>query len=288
MTRKLGLALGGGGLRGLAHIGVLQVLYQHHIPITWISGTSAGSIIAALYASGMNPYQMEKEALALKPADYLDYNLGGLLRFLWGKITCGTPEPINGIIKGNRLERTIYRLTGGKRLKDSRLPLAIISCNIDTGREVIFTNQKLRRENEPVEQIHEALLSQAVRASSSIPATFVPSRFRGQQLVDGGVQSMVPVRVLKDMKADYILAINLGQETYYTPVQGIPEIVSRTISILTYETSETDQEFFADLVVYPGVGGVKLDDLSRTREIIQAGRKAMREKLPLLQKGLAD
>ncbi|WP_054695196.1 patatin-like phospholipase family protein [Syntrophomonas palmitatica] len=287
MKRRLGLALGGGGLRGLAHIGVLQVLHQQHIPVTWISGTSAGSIIAALYASGMDPYQMEKEALALKPADYLDYNLGGLLGFLWGKITGGSPEPIEGIIKGNRLERTIYRLTGGKYLRDCRMPLAIISCNIDNGYEVIFTNQQLPETGDYVEQVHEALLSKAARASSSIPATFVPSDFQGRQLVDGGVKSIVPIRALKQMQADYILAVNLGQETYHTPVQGIHEIVSRTISILTYETSEADQELLADLVVYPGVQGVKLDDLSQARDIIQAGRRAMREKLPELKKGLA-
>lgn len=284
--KELGLALGGGGLKGLAHIGVLQVLAASGIPVGMISGTSAGSLVAALYASGMSPLQMEKAALSLKPSDYLDYNVAGILKVLVGFLVPGHETPLDGILKGDKLEQLIYRLTGGKSLRDVKMPLAIIACDIDTGREVIFTNRDLKGAAEDTVIIQDALLSEAVRASCSIPATFVPFDFQGMHLVDGGVRSMVPVAVQKLLKAQYTLAINLGQESYNTPVEGIPQIIGRTLNILTYETSATDQALLADLAVYPGVTGVKLDDLDRAEEIIRAGRRAMREKMPELESGL--
>ncbi|MGE5390662.1 MAG: patatin-like phospholipase family protein [Deltaproteobacteria bacterium] len=283
--KELGLALGGGGLKGLAHIGVLQVLEASAIPVTMISGTSAGSLVAALYASGMSPRQMETAALSLKPSDYLDYNVAGLLKALVGFLVPGLEISLDGVLKGDKLEQLVYYLTGGQSLRDVKIPLSIIACDINTGREVIFTNCDLSADNDTV-IIHEALLSEAVRASCSIPATFVPLDFRGMQMVDGGVRSIVPVKAQQQMGAEYTLAVNLGQETYKEPVQGIPQIVGRTLNILTYETSSTDQAILADLAIYPGVTGVKLDDLSKAEEIIRAGRRAMRENLPQLEAGL--
>lgn len=285
--KELGLALGGGGLKGLAHIGVLQELEARAIPITMISGTSAGSLVAALYASGMSPRQMETVALNLKQSDYLDYNVVGLLKALVGFLVPGLEITLDGVLKGDKLEQMVYRLTGGKSLRDVRIPLSIIACDINTGREVIFTNCRIKVDDDTV-IIHDALLSEAVRASCSIPATFVPLEYDGMQMVDGGVRSIVPVRVMQQMGAEYSLAINLGQETYREPVQGIPQIVSRTLNILTYETSSTDQAILADLAVYPGVSGVKLDDLDKAEEIIRAGRRAMREKIPELEAGLRE
>jgi len=287
-VKQLGLALGGGGLKGLAHIGILQVLAARGIPVAMISGTSAGSLVAALYASGMSPWQMEKAALSLQPSDYLDYNVGGMLKALVGFLVPGLGAPLDGVLKGDNLEHLVYRLTRGQSLRDVKMPLAIIACDIDTGREVIFTNRKISKADDDTVIIHDALLSEAVRASCSIPATFVPFDFKGMKLVDGGVRSIVPVAVQKALGAEYTLAVNLGQETYNTPVEGIPQIVGRTLNILTYETSSTDQALLADLAVYPGVGGVKLDDLSRAEEIIRAGRRAMREKIPELESGLKE
>jgi len=286
-VKELGLALGGGGLKGLAHIGVMQVLEANAIPIAMISGTSAGSLVAALYASGMSASLMEAVALNLKPSDYLDYNVAGLLKALAGFLVPGLEVKLDGIIKGDKLEDMVYRLTGGQSLRDARIPLSIVSCDIDTGREVIFTNCRLNTDQDTV-VINDALLSEAVRASCSIPATFVPLDYQGMQMVDGGVRSIVPVKALQQMGAEYILAINLGQETYQEPVQGIPQIISRTLNILTYETSSTDQAILADLAVYPGVNGVKLDDLSKTKDIIRAGRRAMQDKMPELKAGLRE
>lgn len=284
--KSLGLALGGGGLKGLAHIGVLQILKDNQIPVALISGTSAGSIFAALYACGVSPYKMEQIVLNLKKEDYLDYNIAGFIKYIAGLFFPGLRNTLDGIIRGDRLEKLIYTLTGGKSLADSKIPLAIMACDINTGKEVIFTNQNIEVEDGNTIIIREALLSEAVRASISIPATFVPKWFDGMQLVDGGVRDIVPVRVQKIMGAEYILAVNLGKETYTRPVAGIPEIISRTLNILTYETSAAEEDIFADMVIYPDTGEVQLDELEKAEYIIRAGRRVMKENINKLKREL--
>ncbi len=283
--KSLGLALGGGGLKGLAHIGILEILEDEHIPISQLSGSSAGSIFAALYASGISAYEMEKLVLhEISIRDYLDYNFAGLIKGLLGFFLPVVPVTLDGLIKGNKLEKLIYDLTEGKSLLDSRIPLAIISCDINTARKVIFTNQEIEEGSSVI--IRNALLSEAVRCSTSIPATFVPRDFHGMQMVDGGIKDIVPVIEQKLMGAEYVLAVNLGQETYQEKVSGIIDIVSRTLNILSYETSDTAEEFFADMIVYPGVEEVRLDELDKAGQIIRAGRRAMRKKVDELKNEL--
>ncbi len=284
--KGLGLALGGGGLRGLAHIGVLQVIEENNIDVAMISGTSIGSIIGSLYACGISAFEIEDIVLRLKPADYLDYNIGGFLKYIAGLLLPGVKAQLNGIIKGCKLERLMYDLTEGKSLADIKMPLSIIACDINSGLEIVFTNSSRIMSINRILVINNALLSEAVRCSSSIPATFVPRKFHGMQVVDGGVRTIVPVWIQKFMGAEYILAVNLGQKEYNTPVSGLPQIVSRTINILTFETSNTEEKLFADMLLFPGVGDVDIDDLSQAREIIKQGRLAMKSKIPELKRAL--
>ncbi len=284
--KRLGLALGGGGLRGLAHIGVLQVLEENNIQAAMISGTSIGSIVGSLYACGISAYEIEAIVLRLKPEDYLDYNIGGFLKYIASLLVPGVKGQLNGIIKGCKLEKLMYRLTDGKRLAEVKMPLSIIACDINTGLEIVFTNSRSLININRIIVINDALLSEAVRCSSSIPATFVPREFHGMQMVDGGVKTIVPVWIQKLMGAEYILAVNLGQKEYTSPVSGLPPIVSRTINILTFETSDTEEKLFADMLLFPGAGEVAIDDLSKAREIIKQGRLAMNKKIPQLKKAL--
>ena len=285
-SKTLGVALGGGGLRGFAHIGVLQVLEDYHIPISYLSGTSAGALVAALYASGLSAYQIEALALSLQPSDYLDYNISGLIKYILSCYLPGLDAPIQGIIKGDKIQHLLERWTRGKSLKDCPLPLTIMACDIDSGQEIIFTNQDLEWENGSRLVIQEALLSEAVRASISIPATFVPLDFADMQLVDGGLKSIVPITAQKVMGAQYIMAVNLGGGYYQQPAGGIPDIISRSISILTYETSETEQRLFADLVIRPQVKSVGLTDWEEATRFIRVGRRAMKEQIAHLEKDL--
>ncbi|NLO20979.1 MAG: hypothetical protein GX119_03130 [Syntrophomonadaceae bacterium] len=284
--KSLGLALGGGGLRGLAHIGVLQVLEDNHIKVSMISGTSIGSIIGGLYACGISAYELETIALRLKPSDYLDYNISGFIKYMLSLFLPGVKAQLNGIIKGCKLERLVYQLSDGKSMGQIKLPLSIIACDINTGLEVVFTNSKQLCGNQRTVIIYNALLSEAARCSSSIPATFVPRNFHGRQMVDGGVKNMVPVWIHKIMGAEYILAVNLGQKEYDHPVAGLPQIISRTINILSFETSDSEEKIFADMLLFPGVEEVLLDDISQARAIIKQGRLAMQKRLPELKQGL--
>jgi len=285
-SKTLGVALGGGGLRGFAHIGVLQVLEDYHIPISYLSGTSAGALVAALYASGLSAYQIEELALGLQPADYLDYNISGLIKYILSRYLPGLDAPIQGIIKGDKIQHLVEQWTRGKSLKECSLPLTIIGCDIDSGREIIFTNQDPGWENGSRVVIQEALLSEAVRASIAIPATFVPLDFADMQLVDGGLKSIVPITAQKVMGAEYIMAVNLGGGYYLRQAGGIPDIISRSISILTYETSETEQRLFADLVIRPQVKSVGLTDWEAAARFVRAGRRAMKEQIAHLEKDL--
>lgn len=284
--KGISVALGGGGIRGLAHIGVLQVLKENKIPVEKISGTSAGSIIASLYASGMSPNEMEKIAMKLKPADYLDYNYKGIINYLLGILLPGKDAYLNGIFKGNKIENLIYKLSKGKHLKDIKMPLAIIACDIDTGREIVFSNRPLPLKDTEMHLIQDALISEAVRCSISIPTSFIPRNFKGMQMVDGGLKEIVPVVIQKIMGAEYILAVNLQEQIYHEKVQGIPHLVSRTIGILTAETSDLAEKLYADMVIYPEIIKLGLEDIDQARKIIQAGRHAMLKSLDKLKSDL--
>lgn len=282
--KSIGMALGGGGLKGMAHIGVLEVMQENGLKPQYICGTSAGSIIAALYACGISPYQMQAIALNLKPSDFLDYNLMGTFKYLLSLICHCYEAPLEGIFLGDRLEDMIYELTDGKKLSEVSMPLGIVACDIDSGRKVVFTNRDLEIERSDVLIIKDALISEAVRCSVSIPVTFVPKDFAGLKMVDGGLKEIVPVSIPKIMGADYILSVNLGQEMYDTKVKGIPQIISRTLSILTFETSDIEEEILSDMTIFPGVQGTSLDDTEAIAKIIRAGRRAMRENIEELKR----
>lgn len=282
LMKSLGLALGGGGLKGLAHIGVLEVLEDNHIEVSMLSGTSIGSIIASLYACGISAYEMEALALEIKPGDYIDYNVSGLIMYLASRLRPGFKYNLNGIIKGHKLEKMINNLTNSRSLSNIKIPLSIIACDIDTGREIVFTNSNKLTPRHDTIIINHALLSTAIRCSTAIPVTFVPRRYKGMQVVDGGIKSIVPVWVLEPMGADFTLAINLGQKVYTQKVAGIPQIVSRTIDILTFQTSDTEEKLFADMLIFPEIKDVDLDDLKQAQNIIKQGRVAMKKRIKTL------
>ena len=283
--KTLGLALGGGGLKGLAHIGVLQILADNHIPPVYITGTSAGSIFAALYASGISPYQMEDIICSLSTRDYLDYNITGIIKYLLNLVLPCYDYSLDGLLAGDKIETLVNGWTRGKSLADSELPLAIVACDIDSGRKIIFTNHVINLPDSEI-IIKDALLSEAVRSSISIPVTFSPKQLQGMQIVDGGLKDIVPVMITKYMGADYVLGINLGKEIYHTKVKGILQIIGRTLSIMTFETSDTEEDFFADMLLHPEVPDVNLTDIKDAAKIIRVGRQVMQANIAHLRREL--
>jgi NTE family protein len=178
--RKIGLALGSGAARGLAHIGVLKVLSANQIPIDFIAGSSIGALIGALYVSGLSIDQMEEVACNV------DWKLTAQLF---------TPTlPYAGLVEGKRIRHFLGSLIGDKNFEDAKLPFAVVATDVLTGEEIIIKNGSL---------------IEAVRASISIPGIFTPVVYQNRFLVDGGVVNPVPVDVVRDMGADIVIAVNV-------------------------------------------------------------------------------
>ena len=184
--KKIGLALGSGAARGLAHIGVLEVLTKEGIPIDMIVGTSAGAGVGALYARGLDIDWVKKETLALatnwtKIAPLIDPSL-----------------PKTGLIKGKKIKDLLaYYIGGNIKFSDLKIPFACIATDIDTGEEVV---------------IERGSVPEALRASISVPTIFTVVKWEGRYLVDGGLVNPVPVSVVKRMGADFVIAVNVAPD----------------------------------------------------------------------------
>ncbi len=188
--KKVGLALGGGSFRGFAHVGVLKALEKHNISVDYIAGTSAGSIVGALYASGLSVKKIE-HLIHTTPWKYLlDFVL-----------------PSKGFLEGKRIEQYIQDLIHATTFEDLRIPLRVVAADLKSGKEVVF---------------HKGDVASAVRASMSIPVVFNPLERHGSILVDGGVINPVPVSVVKDMGADYVIAVDLSTPVSVTFEKGKP------------------------------------------------------------------
>ncbi|MCK4799220.1 MAG: patatin-like phospholipase family protein [Spirochaetes bacterium] len=180
---KIGLALGSGSARGLAHIGVLKVLKKEGIPIDLIVGTSMGALVGGIYASGVSPEEIENIALGL------DWKkLGGLIDFV---------IPVSGFINGLKIKELITTLIKKDKLENLEIPFLTISTDIKTGEEVI---------------INQGSLVEAIRASISIPGIFSPVKYENRFLIDGGLSNPVPIDVAKKMGMDVVIAINVIAE----------------------------------------------------------------------------
>jgi len=187
---KIGLALGGGSARGLAHVGVILALEAYNIPIDIIAGTSIGSVIGGLYASGATVKQLEEVALSMKKSKTL---------FMIDPVI-----PRSGLISGDRIEKMLNQFDiKDKTFDDLKIPFAAVATDIESGAEVILNQGKV---------------IDAVRASISIPGIFTPAKYQDYYLVDGGVVDPVPVDVVKMMGADIIIAVSLAKISPYNAV----------------------------------------------------------------------
>jgi NTE family protein len=275
--RKWGLALGGGGIYGLAHIGVLQVLERCGLVPDVIAGTSAGALVAGLWASGVHLTRIERE--------FSDVLLRDELYQAEIKPLSRSPDVaqmgIGGLIGGSLVESTIDRLTGGASLCDARIPLAITSVDVVSGFLVIFTNDPPRTRT-MIESLKargrlyvtDAKISEAVRASISIPGLFVPKKFEDFTLVDGGVRDMVPVFEVRRMGAREAVGVDLGLhvEHPYRP-SNLMSVLSRSFSLSTRETTRRYLQEYATLTLEPDVVSVSgFMTPAKMKSLISAGR----------------
>lgn len=288
---RIGLALGSGGLRGAAHIGILEVLGRERIPIHAIAGTSAGSIISVMYASGMSPEEMSGRAVAIRSRDVLDpassTALGLVAPFFLMLLGCKTHLP-KGVLKGEKLEQYVESLIGSKMMSELNLPCAAVSVDIHTGDKVVFGPSPLTICRTKRTVFYDALVKDAVRASCAIPGVFAWKEWNGRYLVDGAVREPVPAKVLREMGCDYVIAVDLGfTGQAEKPAVDILSIVNQALDILGEETSDYVLKNNADIVIKPKLYSIPLTAFDRIPECIDAGRKAARAMMPAMWMSLS-
>jgi NTE family protein len=265
-TKKVGLALGGGYARGLAHIGVLEVLEREGIPIDLIAGTSAGALVGALYAS-------ERDAtLIKKQVGQMD----------WIGLTSLIDLTIHrsGFLAGKKVSSLLKRLMGDVRFEDLSIPLTCVATDIITGDEVVLS---------------QGPVLEAVRASISIPVIFTVVKSQGRYLVDGGLVNPVPVSVARTMGADFVIAVDVTPAKAERAAQitrnesarepGIFQVMVQSIYISTYYSAHTVSEG-ADIIIHPNLARVAPAEFHRAPEIVLEGELTAIDALASLKRKL--
>jgi NTE family protein len=253
---KIGLALGGGAARGFAHVGVIQVLEEAGIKPDFVVGTSAGSLVAALYASGKNGAQLQNVAETMEEAALTDWTL---------------PFVSRGMLRGEALARYVSGQVGGKTIESFPLPLGIVATDLHSGQGVLF----MRGDT-----------ATAVRASSAVPAVFQPVKIGTREYVDGGLVSPVPVRYARQMGAEVVIAVDISATPESNPALGTMDILLQTFAIMSRSINIFELKE-ADVAVRPSLAGVSSADFASKRRSIEAGRAAMLAVLPQLRTAIA-
>jgi NTE family protein len=250
----IGVALGGGFARGIAHIGVLKVLEQEGIPIRAVAGTSVGALIGAAYCSGLSIQELEEVAHKVRFTTFARWTLS---RY--------------GFASNDRMVTFLTRTLKCKTFEELRIPLGVTATDFNTGEGVVF---------------HSGSIIDPVRASCAYPGMFLPVEIRGRYLVDGMLSYPVPTRPLREMGADRVLAVHLkGTWANGGPPRHLFDVIGQSFAIAQDAMSSMWKES-ADLVIEPDVAGFAYDDFKRADELIHAGEVAMRKALPEVRKWL--
>lgn len=287
---RVGVALGSGGLRGAAHIGVLMELERAGIRPDMVAGSSAGSIVATMYASGLTVREMEKIALGVNARDMVDpvYSSLALLALPLFLLLFGPRNRLpKGLIRGVKLESLLEKVFGNAFMTDLPMDCAVVSVDAANGDKVVFTSIPVTATKFKRTVYCNARVVDAVRASCSIPGVFAWKEWQGRQLVDGAVREPVPARVLSDAGCDYIIAVDLGFTRDEPPeTMDLPTVVTQSLDILGEEVSNYVLQEYAHAVITPRVEGAVLTNVHRIPEYIEEGRRAARIAIPDIQMGL--
>lgn len=285
-----GLALSGGGARGAAHVGILKALDEADLLPSSIAGTSAGSIVAGLYASGINVDELcEIVAYLTKHGIFLlDPDYFGLLKFI-PQTLIGREVSLTGLLKGNRLLKMFHQLTGGIQISEAKTKLLIPAVDIKSGQTIVYTNMPQTSQMENVIWERQAFLSQVMMASASVPAVFCPRRISGYCLVDGGVTNNLPVNLLIGTGQKKVIAVDIGVD-YQTPhEQSITEIVSHSFSIMSHNLKDCMSQGELMLLKPPLKKGAGLLTFSAMKDCMNGSYEYMKKEIPrmkhLLEKG---
>jgi NTE family protein len=243
---RVGLALSGGVARGIAHVGVLRVLEENKIPIDYIAGTSAGSLLAAAYATGMPIDEIARVSRVLRWRDV-------------GRVTLSRL----GVQSNARLEEFVRARLPVKRFEDLRIPLAVVATDLRSGSAVIIT---------------EGDIAFAVRASCALPGWYVPvTDDHGRQLIDGGLVANIPTAATRNLGADIVIAVDVNSEgaKFIGPPHSLIGVILQSIMVVQ-RTAAIHQLHDADVVIRPKTGHIRWDEMGRADELIAIGEQAAR------------
>ncbi len=254
---KIGLALGGGAARGFAHIGVIKVLEAQGIVPDLVVGTSAGSLVGALYAAGNNGYALQKMAIDMDEAAISDWTLPFF-------------SQSTGVLKGEAIQSYVNRALQGKPIDQLKLPFGAVATDLHTGQPILF-----RRGN----------TGAAVRASSAVPGVFHPVRIGNVDYVDGGLVSPVPASFARQMGADFVIAVNISAQPDAQPASSTFEVLLQTFAIMGQSLNQYELKQ-ADVVIRPELGTMKGSDFQGRNLAILAGEKAAMAVLPEIRRKL--
>jgi len=248
---RIALVLGGGAARGFAHVGVIRALEQGRIPIDMVVGTSVGSLIGAIYASDLNSFELEWTAFTLEKYHLLDY---GLMSALSGM----------GTVKGDKLESFVKTKIPVENIEDLKLPYAAIATDLNRGTRVVLRKGSIAR---------------AVRASSAIPGVFQPVEHQDLLLVDGGVVDNIPISVAREMGADIVIAVDIGENVTNFNITNIFDVILQSVYIMFNENTVSRKKD-ADILITPALESVGMFDFTRKKQVMQAGIDAAQKALP--------
>ncbi|GAC1405776.1 MAG: patatin-like phospholipase family protein [Burkholderiaceae bacterium] len=251
---RIGLVLGGGAARGFAHIGVIKALESQGIVPDIVVGTSAGSLVGALYASGFNGFALNKLAFDMDEASISDWSVP----FFAGA---------SGVLKGEGLQNYVNRTLRNAPIEKLKKPFGAVATDLNTGAPILF-----RRGNTGL----------AVRASSAVPGLFQPVKIGSHSYVDGGLVAPVPVRFARGMGADFIIAVDISSHPDAQAASSSVEVMLQTFSIMGQSISR-EELLEADVLIQPRLGAMKGSDFSSRNLAILAGEEAAAAIMPELR-----
>lgn len=237
---KVGLALGSGGARGFAHLGVIKVLKEEGIPIDLIAGSSMGALVASFYGAGLDVDRLYKLSRVFKRKYYLDFTV-----------------PKMGFIAGKRVKELIRIFTHGKMIEELDIPIGIVATDLVSGEKVVFK---------------KGPVAEAVRASIAIPGIFVPEKLDGRLFVDGGVVDRIPVSVAKEMGADIVVAVDVSHVKFNSDITSIFDVIIQSIDIMQMELV-ANREVASDIMIRPRVEMYDSKAFTNIEEIITIGEE---------------
>jgi NTE family protein len=251
---KVGVALGGGFARGIAHVGVLRVLEENKIPIDYIAGTSVGALVAAAYASGTSLDEMERQGVLTRFRDFGRWTISRM-----------------GMASNERLEDFLRRFTAVRDFADLKIPLCIVASDLLTGESVHFTKGEI---------------GPALRASCAYPGLFLPVEHANHFLVDGFLTESVPAQAVREMGAEFVIGVHLEPGLLSTRPRNTIEVISRAFSILQGVSNQPWRDD-VDVLLEPNVHHILWDEFSKTPQLVAAGVASASAALPQIQSLLA-